>query len=301
MRYALVVQDQPAEAVPAAQSPETGRDALYCPQCMYDLRGIVSESCPECGFDLKRVDLENSSIPWVYRTWLTGWWALLRTAWRVSFKTDRFCLEVARPVSLPDARALRRWVVALLVLALLVVSPTFAILVDDLSGLVDRFDASSLILIVALYVLMFVPFLIGFTGLHTYWFHPWHLSVEQQNRAVALSYYACAPLVFGVLPIVLAPIGLVMIDEGDDIFSGDHWLVMAGAGVFFGGLLLGLFVFAAFMFSVLRMARQTAQRSGFGRLGMAGSLLVLWLVLALVCLVVLPGVLVYIYFVIRWF
>ncbi len=34
------------------------------------------------------------------------------------------------------------------------------------------------------------------TGFHTYFFHPRALSVVQQNRAVALAYYACAPLAF---------------------------------------------------------------------------------------------------------
>jgi hypothetical protein len=40
------------------------------------------------------------------------------------------------------------------------------------------------------------------TGVPSYFFHPRGIPVEQQNRAIALSYYACGPLIFLTVPVL---------------------------------------------------------------------------------------------------
>jgi hypothetical protein len=47
-------------------------------------------------------------------------------------------------------------------------------------------------------------------GVASYWFHPRRLDVQRQNRAVALSYYACAPLVLTPVTVLLIVFAAVL-------------------------------------------------------------------------------------------
>jgi hypothetical protein len=49
----------------------------------------------------------------------------------------------------------------------------------------------------------FLMFMVAMTGVMSSFFHPRRLALEQQNRAVALSYYACAPVALSVVPLTL--------------------------------------------------------------------------------------------------
>lgn len=171
-----------------------GSGALYCPHCGYDLRTLSTDACPECGGVVDVEALKKSQIPWTYRDEIGFMRAFWRTVWRVTFKTRQFSYEIARPVDFPEARRFRTTLFAWLMLT--VVLPASVLI---LFGLV--WDTNTLSLVVALPSVVGAAavlslFLFAFTGVHTYWFHPRHLSVEQQNRALALSYYACAPLAF---------------------------------------------------------------------------------------------------------
>ena len=54
-------------------------------------------------------------------------------------------------------------------------------------------------------------FLFTATGAASYFFHPRSISIERQNRAITLSYYACAPL--ALTPIVaLCPLYIYLAD-----------------------------------------------------------------------------------------
>jgi hypothetical protein len=64
------------------------------------------------------------------------------------------------------------------------------------------------------------------TGLPSYFFHPRGISIERQNRAIALSYYACAPLALGPF---LFPIGWAIhgtFGEGVGIVPANTLLVL---------------------------------------------------------------------------
>jgi hypothetical protein len=182
-----------------------------CPDCGYDLRGSTSTRCPECGFLLEVLRIRESQIPWSHRRQL-GWFrAYWKTVWLVLRHPKRLCLEMSRPVSYPDSQSFR-WV-TLLHAYLPVVAGCAA------GYLAERLDGSAVeeagwwliagVLTWSLLALVLLP------GLASYFFQARSLPIEQQNRAIALSYYAWAPLAAWllVLPLLLVLLLLDMADK----------------------------------------------------------------------------------------
>lgn len=273
--------------------------ALYCPACMYDLRGLTSDQCPECGVEIDRARLEKSSIPWVHREGL-GLGAFLKTAMVATFKTEYFSMEIARPVSLDDARKFRRRVVWLLTLVGSVFGMMLALMVEDFRDPIDLSWAvppGVTVLSALLGAGLIWLFLMGWTGLHMVWFHPKALSVEQQNRAVALSHYACAPLlwfIFSLIAIGLAILAGIVADRSG--IDGLYWVAFAFGMP--GGLSVVLTA-AAFLFVCARMAQHTSHRTGLTRLMLWLVLPVLWLLWGGLVFFVLPMVGVYLYIIVQ--
>ena len=197
-------------------------DALLCPGCEYDLRGIESERCPECGLVIDREAIRHSRVPWEHRKQIGTIRAFWRTVWRATFSPLKLGAEVARPVSLQDARLFRRIVIAItatpLIVAaivlryleqntamLLVAGPSVGMnppgsRADVLTDLATCFAAGlGSWWIPSVGILIYV---ICLSGAGMYFFHPRALSRERQNRAIAISHYASAPLAF-FLPLTL--------------------------------------------------------------------------------------------------
>jgi hypothetical protein len=215
-------------SVTTAAADSLAAPALFCPACGYDLRAIDSDRCPECGLLIDRTAAGQSTLPWSHRHRLGYLGGYGRTCLLVCFRPQHFRAEMDRPVSLGDARAFRRatvWV-AYLPLAAVVIAvyiATFAPptgwrpLIEAVSGFVPSAleplviarptgafrsvgYAMELFVLAALLLAIWLWFLAA-AGVASYWFHPRHLPVERQNRAVALSYYACAPL--AMMPITV--------------------------------------------------------------------------------------------------
>jgi hypothetical protein len=186
---------------------------LYCPACGYDLRQIDSARCPECGLEIDRSKLGESIIPWVHRKKLGEVRAFFRTCALVSLHPQRLAREMNVPARLPDARKFRRGVVLMAILPL-----GFVLMICE-AGLLGTgrtfgsvFTGGSLLeksllwlswpcLAVALY---------SITGAAGYFFAPKSLTIVQQNRAIAISYYACAPMAY--LPfLLLVAVALVLV------------------------------------------------------------------------------------------
>lgn len=182
-------------------------DDAFCPECNYSLRGLLSDYCPECGFDLESLRSRVSEIPWVHRKEIGFFRAYWRTVWMVLFRHRRFRSEIARPVSYCDAQRFRFVTILHAYIPLLLIVPTWSVLQPTgFEGVFKDFGITWIVL----EHLAAVTVLIAITGLPSYFFHPRYLSVERQNRAVAMSYYGCAALAF--LPMGVIPFWLGMLE-----------------------------------------------------------------------------------------
>ncbi len=186
-----------------AQSPAANEESegLVCPQCGYDLRSIASENCPECGLPIDRAAMSVSRIPWEHQDEIGRFRACWRTTGLVMFHPRRFAEEMNRPVSY--ARARRFQFIAVL---LAWIAPTSWIVGSLVSELNPVFHGPGRLgwyleaLVIASGLFALWVFLFLASGVISYWFHPSTLPVHRQNRAIALSYYACAPLAWLWLP-----------------------------------------------------------------------------------------------------
>lgn len=212
--------DPPA---PAAAAPAE----LFCPDCGYDLRGIESERCPECGLAIDRTQRAGSRVPWVHRRRIGRARAFGRTVEFMTFHAGRLGGEAAlRPVDYAAAQRFR-WAVVLFVglppaMVLLALSawyrgssflapippPANPGMNPGAGPMSAGYDvlipwaAGLMLWPVPPLALFLLPLLVS--GVSSYWFHPKDAPVVKQNRAVALSYYACAPLAW-------LPLGLLLL------------------------------------------------------------------------------------------
>jgi hypothetical protein len=181
---------------------------LYCVECGYDLRQLDSERCPECGAVIDRSVLGQSIIPWRQRARIGSLRAFWATVWLVFARPQRLAAEMNRPADLDDALKFRRIVA---ILAMLVLAPASMI---GLSAFFGGYMYSPMFVVsdplgMSLHALLALCILVGdwlflitASGVASYFFHPRSLAVEQQNRAIAISYYASAPL--ACMPLVAA-------------------------------------------------------------------------------------------------
>ena len=269
-------------STPAAQA-----DALYCPHCGYDLRLLTGAACPECGGAVDADTLQRLTLPWTRRADLGRLRALWRTFWTVTWRTRVACGALARPIDFKDALRFRRTVVWLVWLALLLAAAVTAVMTAarggaDMMRVLHGAEGAWYLTISLFMAVAAWPALYLVTGVHTYWFHPRRLSMEQQNRAVALSYYACAPL------LAFVPAGAMLVVAVCLTQSSPQpaWSISlaAAVGLLIAGALLAVVALAAFWSVCLAMARRGAHRETLGLAVMAVALPACWAVLTVLCL-----------------
>ena len=246
-------------------------DALFCPKCDYSLRGLGpdTDSCPECGETFSLEELSRPQVPWSHRREIGRCRAYWRTVWLVTFRNHRFCREVCRPVSWSDAQRFR-WVTVLHAYAgLVLLTPT----VDEALNV----DWEAIGWPVALGYMCLPLWLVAVTGLPSYWFHPRALDKRRQSRAVALSYYACAPLAWMPLTAVLLGAGLCTYHE-----------LLAIELPFVLGYALAALQLLGWWLVPVQMARRIAQRSDLGAMTLAGALPVCSLLFGILIFVGIP-------------
>jgi hypothetical protein len=223
------------EPTAATTQDQTG---LVCPECGYDLRGIGSGQCPECGLAIDRAGMSVARIPWAHRNSL-GWFkAYWRTNLLVIFRPKRLAEEIARPVSFADAKRFRQVTVFLAWLPMLITCVTVVVMAwgNATAGLhiptarlgwfleAGTFIAGLLALWLALLMI---------SGVGSYFYHPASLPIKQQNRAIALSYYTCAPLAWMWVPVALGALWGTIADQdmGKQGFGEKLYAFGAGASM----------------------------------------------------------------------
>ncbi|MCK4623879.1 MAG: hypothetical protein KAV00_01100 [Phycisphaerae bacterium] len=286
--------DNPARSDPHDRQAGILAD-IYCPKCSYNLRGAVGDQCSECGHSLANIRSRLCQIPWVRRRELGRFYGFWQTVWMVTFRNQRFCEEYARPVGYADARTFQ-WVTIIhvylpaLVAVLLVylttpAKPEVANPLQQMmmSGMIqpgltlwDRAYAE--MWPVAILLICFLLFLAAATGVPSYFLHPRTVSVQQQNTAIAMSYYTCGPL-------ALTPVILIVCIVATELFSVAEWggyATMLGVIKSTGVLLL------MWWLNLVRTTRRMMPQVKGRRVLVAVGTPLLWLILAGLTLVVLP-------------
>jgi hypothetical protein len=208
--------------------------ARFCPDCGYDLRGIASTRCPECGLAIDWTTPE-SPIPWTYRQRIGRLRALRKTMDLATFHPRKLATAIATPVDYPSAQCFR-WIVIFLaaippimflVAAIIALGGTaFLSIVTDppltysLSASPINFGwelrliwSAGATLLPVLPIGILIAFILS-TAAASGWFRPRSLPVFRQNRAVAISQYAAAPLAWLILPAVTIGTTVVLQVQG---------------------------------------------------------------------------------------
>ncbi len=260
-------------------------EEMHCPACGYSLYELQGDRCPECGYGIEGMRSRESGIPWVYRKQRGRFRTFWQTAWLVTFRNRSFCEEYARPV---DYRAARRFQIGVVLYALVPVAALSAIchaflpdgvndVNDDLFGTRVASPMVDLVFIdgylLALLNFCALMFLWLATGVPSYLFHPRALSIPRQNSAIAMSYYAAAPVALSALFQVA---GLASLYSAG-VLGFANWVVML---LFWICVLLPWCLFWATLVQTLRRVMpQLALQAP-----MAGVLIpLLWLALLVFC------------------
>ena len=209
----------PTESFPDPQPTPAAADLpIPCPSCGYDLRGNTTGRCPECGAPIDDdVRTGEATIPWQHRRSVGRIRAFLSTLNWALLQPARLAQQASRRVEYGSARRFQLICCLLGGAALAVaITPDFwnfrsTFVGLPQSGVTPVFpspygpptladQAADLAILAALWLAMPVWLLLG-TGVPSYFLHAKHLPRPLQDRGVAISYYAAAPL--ALLPLVV--------------------------------------------------------------------------------------------------
>ncbi len=277
-----------------------------CATCGYILHGIDSARCPECGTLIRR-DLHSTRIPWelrsgrgIVRGFFQTIWQIFRLSGRLHAASDQ------AQVSYRSAQGFRWIVIGLLALPVTLAwvglqyhtdflgkaakSLNFAMVANGPGGdtelglvwargftLTATFPAGSLL------------FLVLVTGLPSYCFHPRRLAMDEQNRAVALSYYASGTLLLWDIALLLAGLTAWIQWEnqwGQGRMHSTQWLLFSAAW-----LTVGSTAVATVLINWLTVLRFHSTATGCSWRGWLAMLLIvplIWIFSAAVCFGAMP-------------
>jgi hypothetical protein len=284
-------------------SVDMSRVDLHCPQCGYNLRGIESDACPECGMTIDRAAFAESQLPWSHRKRIGYVRGYLRTLAMGMLDSKQLAMEVARPVSFRDAQKFR------FITILIAWIPLAAIVIYERGIFLERFEPvmRAGTQTIPPWMALWWPWLIGaltpgaapiaigillilLSGVASYYFHPRSVAVPLQNRAIALSYYASAPLV--LLPIA---VGLPMLaSQLDELFWENRVSFALVSAATIAAFLFPMITLVGWWLTTLRLHRRIVHQYGGGSFLLALTLPVAWIVSIAIALGALVWVIGYI-------
>ncbi len=251
--------------------------ALLCPACGFDLRATASDRCGECGLAFDRAMLTISGIPWAHRRTMGRVRAYFATLWRITLDRASIRHEAAKAQEISDARSFRRVNAWILVVAFLAGFGAMVYFNGDLAFLaVQPPDPMAAMGIASsgpppmnprLYdlavpwsagatmvpVLPVCLFLLAYwlTGAQRFIFRMHRsYSLVPRDRALCLSHYTAAPLVY-LLPSVGLLIGAALLNKA---INEDDTKPMSGIV-----LILGIGSGASFLVALLATLARSAQ------------------------------------------
>lgn len=246
-------------------------DDLYCPQCGYNLRGLISNRCPECGYDIQIIRQRKTQIAWVYRDKEGSFRAYWKTVRMVMFQSQRFCLEISRPVDVAHARRFR-WVTILHAYLPIVFMTVVWGLVDTTVFAIEDYSYSGVV------HLGIIACILSVTAIPYYALRHRDVPLEKQHRAAVLTLYASAPLAWMFLVALLAIAGTICTAT----LSGDLDLICYLAATSVLASVLAI-TFRGLLHIIKRMLREP--RAVFW---ITAKLIVLWFVAGLLTLFGIP-------------
>ncbi len=283
----LSTQNSALSTSSSVLGPESSVLDVFCQKCGYNLRGNESERCPECGAEADLDALSQPQIPWVYRKARGRFRAYWQTVWLVMFHPRRLHEEMSRDVSEDHSRKFRR------VTFLHVVVP-FAVVVDglyfaDVAVRARGFNALEILGVCggSAAALAFVwLFMWAISSIAGDFLRDDRISEEMQDRAVALSYYTCAPMLW--MPLVGLMNVMVHI-TGKGLMLGS---IYEAAAILIAAC-LPFVLLVWWVHSVLALARYVLHLSLWEQVRFEAIQLVLWLGTAVATLVALPLAILY--------
>jgi hypothetical protein len=268
---------------------------IFCPHCAYNLRGVQSANCPECGRPFDRAILASVRLPWAQRQRVGRIRAYWRTVFYALFRPFALAAEMEAGPLLRDAR--RFWLITVLLAWTPFVILTYVAAFNrpQVRGInIQPVILGQLVTLgsyiafwpIFIFSVGMLVFLAAATGIPSYFCHPRHLEIERQNRAIALSYYACAVLAL-LAPASLLTAAVVWLlfkfDAQKDTFYVTGWIA---------GLFLVVVVLTWYM-RTLRIVKMAAQRSRLFTTFLGVVLPFIWAALFILLGVILPAMIIY--------
>jgi hypothetical protein len=280
---------------PSLPAQSTVDADLFCPHCAYNLRGVQSVNCPECGRPFDRAALASVRLPWAQRQRIGRVRAYWRTVFYALFRPFALAAEMEAGPLLRDAR--RFWIITVLHAWTPFVILTYVAATNRpkirgvnwqpvLIGQVVTVGSFVAFWPLFVFALGMLCSLAAATGVPSYFCHPRHLAIERQNRAIALSYYACAVLAL-LAPASMLAYGIIWllykIEAHKDTFYLTGWII---------AIFLVVVVLTWYM-RTLRIVKMAAQRSRLFTTFLGVVLPFIWAALFILVGVVLPAMIIY--------
>lgn len=242
-----------AQSKPADRSTMAEAPVILCPQCGYDLHGLLATRCPECGLDVVAVKAIGSLIPFTYRQGMGFWRAYWKTVRWVIFRRKQFAQSASRPVDDRDARLFQHVTLLLASIPAAIAAMALAatsglgILPESMSSAPRPIESLDVMWYPVMALCVWVFFFV-LTWMPRYGFLSRCRSPELRHRAISLSYFAAAPFAYTFIPVMLALLSiLIQSAEWHDTGFGQT-LFSLSIG------LMGLTLFAQFVAWIIGVA-----------------------------------------------
>jgi hypothetical protein len=292
--------------------PTDDAPALLCPACGFDLRATTSDRCGECGLTFDRALLTVSGIPWAHRRTMGRIRAYFKTLWQITLDSKSIRHEASKPQELSDARSFRRVNACLVAVAFLAALGTalymggglviLAIQPPSTLGFIGMSSGGKTIdphwydlavpwsagaTIAPVLPICLIMLAFWLTGAQRFIFRvPASSPPNQQQRALCLSHYAAAPLVY-LLAVVALLISAALIakaielDETKPIPAFILILTIGATAIFLAAII------ATFLRTAKWLMRTRHCSAGAAALAL-GELIGLWTLGAVVLVGLIP-------------